>query len=74
MALSHTDVPLQTILASPADVAASDNIVLICKQGNDSQVAALALRKALGENARIRDVRGGLVAWAKEVDQEFPMY
>jgi adenylyltransferase/sulfurtransferase len=52
-------------------------MVFICKKGNDSQLAAAALRKrlaGLGEEGRVSDVRGGLVQWAKEVDKEFPLY
>ena len=51
--------------------------MFICKKGNDSQLAAAALRKRLGEVGQqgiVRDVRGGLVQWAKEVDREFPLY
>jgi hypothetical protein len=36
------------------------------------------LRKRLGGTdgnvPKVRDVRGGLVAWAREVDKEFPLY
>ncbi|KAF8754167.1 Adenylyltransferase and sulfurtransferase UBA4 [Rhizoctonia solani] len=63
---------------------------VICRLGNDSQVAVRALRGALQakedgsqanlDNAssaspqRIVDVIGGLRAWAQEVDQSFPIY
>lgn len=69
-----SDIPLSTLLSSPETVPASDEVIVVCKKGNDSQVAAAALRKRLGETSRVRDVRGGLIAWARDVDPEFPMY
>lgn len=75
------DIPLASILSSPKSVppSGSKDIVFICKKGNDSQIAARALRKRSKEDekggeGRIRDVRGGLIAWSKEVDHQFPLY
>jgi adenylyltransferase/sulfurtransferase len=57
------------------------DIYFLCRRGNDSLVSALALRDALEdvdpENERgwrIRDVIGGVRAWSKDVDPEFPVY
>jgi adenylyltransferase/sulfurtransferase len=52
---------------------------IICRLGNDSQIAAKALRVhsrtlVSYENIVIKDVIGGLKAWAKDVDTEFPVY
>lgn len=78
-------------------------MIFVCKLGNDSQLAAEAVRAALSstdgpldsrssgdqtsdtpqgaavydgwnEASRIMDVRGGLRAWGKEVDPDFPLY
>ncbi|XP_048003076.1 adenylyltransferase and sulfurtransferase MOCS3 [Leguminivora glycinivorella] len=50
-------------------------VTFICRRGNDSQVVAKLVLDALpGAAGRIRDVVGGLHAWAKHVDQEFPVY
>uniref|UniRef100_S4REI2 Molybdenum cofactor synthesis 3 n=1 Tax=Petromyzon marinus TaxID=7757 RepID=S4REI2_PETMA len=52
-------------------------VFTICKQGNDSQVAVTLLRRALadaGEAVSVRDVAGGLAAWAATVDPDFPQY
>jgi adenylyltransferase and sulfurtransferase len=51
---------------------------VLCRLGNDSQIAAEALRgiaqkSALGDVV-IKDVIGGLRAWANEADPDFPVY
>lgn len=65
-------------MSSPESVPNSQDTVFICKKGNDSLLAARALRKRIdggeGDGGRVRDVRGGLVAWAKDVDPDFPLY
>jgi adenylyltransferase/sulfurtransferase len=72
------DIPLTTILSSPETIPnAEGETVFICKKGNDSQLAATALRRRLiemGKEGSVRDVRGGLIQWAKVVDKEFPLY
>jgi adenylyltransferase/sulfurtransferase len=78
------DIPLASILSDPESVLISgvgaEDVVFVCKKGNDSRLAARALRQRLVASAgdytrrRVRDVRGGLVAWAKDVDPEFPLY
>ena len=50
-------------------------LILLCRRGNDSQVAASVVREAMAEEGvRVRDVAGGLHAWARDVDQDFPVY
>ncbi|WVN88682.1 uncharacterized protein L203_103895 [Cryptococcus depauperatus CBS 7841] len=70
-----TNISLETILSKPEVVPITKEIVFICRRGNDSQVAAAALRASLSktDGIRIRDVRGGLVSW-REVDPNFPIY
>jgi adenylyltransferase/sulfurtransferase len=46
---------------------------LICRLGNDSQIAAQALRGVDGDRV-IKDVIGGLRAWSNQVDPKFPVY
>jgi rhodanese-related sulfurtransferase len=58
------------------------DLVLICRQGNDSQIAASALFSAMQNSELIetprkvivRDVRGGLYGWHRHVDPQFPIY
>ena len=69
-------MPLPTILSSPNGIQLTPDIVCISRRGNDAQIAAAALRKALDAkgDVRVRDVRGGLKAWGREVDLNFPVY
>jgi adenylyltransferase and sulfurtransferase len=49
------------------------SVYVVCRLGNDSQIAAEAIRKVRPEMA-IKDIIGGLTAWAKKVDASFPVY
>jgi adenylyltransferase/sulfurtransferase len=46
---------------------------VICRLGNDSQVAVEALRR-IRPNGQIQDIIGGLRAWSTDVDPDFPIY
>ncbi|KAL8643580.1 MAG: hypothetical protein Q9226_008265 [Calogaya cf. arnoldii] len=46
----------------------------ICRQGNDSQVAAKVLKTNRTDFDQIIDIKGGLEAWRREVDPTFPDY
>ena len=48
-------------------------LYVVCRRGNDSQVATGLLRPLL-PGARVRDVIGGLHAWTKHIDPTFPLY
>jgi adenylyltransferase/sulfurtransferase len=75
------DVPLADLLANPARYLPENNkteTYILCRLGNDSQIAAEALRE-LGRtsdfgNLVVKDMIGGLRAWATEVDADFPVY
>lgn len=84
-----TDVPLAQLLKTPEQhISSSARTFVVCRLGNDSQMAARALRDALyareGPNIsnahdeetshQVVDVIGGLRAWAQEVDPSFPIY
>ena len=52
-------------------------VIYVCRKGNDSLVAARKLRsiiKESGKEVRVRDLRGGLEGWSRDVDPNFPMY
>ncbi len=51
------------------------SVYVVCRRGNDSQFVVEKMRKFLSDlPVVIKDVRGGLHAWAKEVDPDFPEY
>ncbi|KAF9410202.1 hypothetical protein HW555_010639 [Spodoptera exigua] len=51
-------------------------VIFICRRGNDSQVAAkLVLDKLPAvHQSKVKDMAGGLHAWAEKVDNNFPVY
>jgi len=50
-----------------------ESVYVICRRGNDSQIATTLLRKLLPD-CSIKDVIGGLHAWSKHIDHSFPVY
>ena len=70
-------MPLKDLLDDPQkwlDSYDSNRLLLvICRLGNDSQIAVDALRKT-AQTLIARDVIGGLRAWAKDIDHNFPIY
>ncbi|KAM9356251.1 adenylyltransferase and sulfurtransferase MOCS3 [Pholidichthys leucotaenia] len=52
-------------------------VVVICKQGNDSQKAVQLLEMMSGsevDRITVKDVCGGLMAWSHIIDPTFPQY
>ena len=49
------------------------DMIVLFRRGNDSQVGVQILRK-VGPEVRVRNVVGGLHAWARDVDPIFPAY
>lgn len=48
-------------------------IFLVCRRGNDSQLAVERL-KNLFKELTFKDIIGGLHAWTKNIDSDFPIY
>jgi len=70
------NIPLKKIISQPERYLSADphkDFYLICRLGNDSQIAAQTLRRVDG-NRVIKDVIGGLRAWSNQVDPKFPVY
>jgi adenylyltransferase/sulfurtransferase len=72
---------LDEVIANPAIHLAENDIseiYIVCRLGNDSQIAAEALRGVCrntgSSNIVVKDVTGGLLAWARDVDTNFPVY
>ncbi len=66
------DVPLNELTAKPDAFLSNRETYVICRLGNDSQIAASSLREA--RQGIVKDVIGGLRAWARHVDPSFPVY
>ncbi|XP_068578007.1 adenylyltransferase and sulfurtransferase MOCS3 isoform X2 [Cebidichthys violaceus] len=52
-------------------------VYVICKLGNDSQKAVQVVEKMSGsevDSVSVKDICGGLMAWAKRIDLTFPQY
>jgi len=47
---------------------------VVCRFGNDSQLAAKAIMDKMGVSVKVRDIQGGYQAWRAEVNNEFPDY
>ncbi|EJD48951.1 molybdenum cofactor synthesis 3 [Auricularia subglabra TFB-10046 SS5] len=71
------NVPLSELVSDPASHLGNDErpLYVVCRLGNDSQIAADALRSVATEGSpHIVDVIGGLRSWSKTIDQHFPVY
>ncbi|MBW3535643.1 MAG: molybdopterin-synthase adenylyltransferase MoeB [Gemmatimonadetes bacterium] len=64
-------VPLAELETRLGEVPRDRDVVVVCRAGGRSARAALTLREA--GLARVANLRGGLVAWAAEVDPTLPV-
>ncbi|KAI0346326.1 hypothetical protein BDW22DRAFT_1352390 [Trametopsis cervina] len=69
------NIPLAEVVANPEAQVTSDvkEVYFICRLGNDSQLAADALRNSVS-SVVVKDLIGGLNAWSRDVDPSFPIY
>ncbi len=65
-------IPLRTLEARLSDLPHDRDIVLVCRVGVRSARALDVLRKA--GFRRLKNLRGGILAWAKDVDPTMPVY
>lgn len=56
----------------PPNTSKEDQIFVICRYGNDSQLATRKLLKLGYKN--VKDVKGGLNKWSEVIDSKFPVY
>lgn len=47
---------------------------VVCRLGNDSQLAARAMMEHASMPIEVKDIRGGFKSWREEVDHEWPDY
>ncbi|KAF9000743.1 hypothetical protein BDQ17DRAFT_1307842 [Cyathus striatus] len=72
---SSCNVPLKEFLKEPVKYVPenpSAETYVVCRLGNDSQIAAESLRCMGFTN--VKDLIGGLKAWSEQVDNKFPVY
>jgi len=65
-------IPLRTLVERSGDFGKNEDIVLVCRAGVRSARALDLLRKA--GFTRLKNLRGGILAWAKDVDPKMPTY
>ena len=65
-------IPLGELAARMHELDSAESLVLMCKSGTRS---ARALELLAGAGFRkLKNLRGGINAWAREVDKSLPMY
>jgi adenylyltransferase/sulfurtransferase len=76
LAISHIEgaenIPLGSLAGRLNELDSAREIVLFCKSGNRSQRALDLLRSA--GFRRVKNLKGGINAWAREVDPNQPVY
>jgi len=70
---------LLNVLHEDVRKRASDHLsfplFVVCRRGNDSQLAVRKLQSFFSDvSVTIQDVVGGLTAWSNDVDENFPVY
>jgi len=65
-------IPLGDILERMNELDTAENLVLMCKSGVRSAKALHTLRDA--GFRKLKNLRGGVLAWAREVDTSLPVY
>jgi len=50
-------------------------LFVVCRRGNDSQLAVRKFQSIFSDvSVNVQDIIGGLTAWSKDVDENFPIY
>jgi adenylyltransferase and sulfurtransferase len=70
-------VPIKTLLSDKIDEILKQDMIaktvfVVCRRGNESQLAVKYLAEKLG--IKSKDLVGGLHAWSRCVDNNFPIY
>jgi adenylyltransferase and sulfurtransferase len=71
------NVPIKLLLAGKIDddlkrEMEEKEVFVVCRRGNDSQLAVRHLSEKL--KIKARDLVGGLHAWTRNIDESFPIY
>jgi len=65
-------IPLGQLASRMSELGSSEEIVLLCRVGTRSAQALELLRTA--GFRKIKNLRGGITAWAREIDTTMPIY
>ena len=65
-------IPLALLSKRKNELSLNSTIYVICRLGNDSQLAVEMLKNEGYET--VKDIIGGLLAWHNEIDPSFPSY
>jgi adenylyltransferase/sulfurtransferase len=66
-------IPLPRLIGHMEKLNPAEETVLVCKKGENSELAAIALREQ-GYTGRLLNLVGGMNAWAREADPSIPVY
>ena len=66
-------IPLNTIVHDPAQVSHERKTVIHCKSGARSAAAIQQLETKFGFT-NLYNLKGGILAWARQVDTSLPVY
>ena len=66
-------IPLATILDDPDKISKDKPVVVHCRSGARSANAILALSERFGYS-NLLNLKGGILAWSKEIDPSIPQY
>ena len=66
------NIPLGQLAARLSELDSADDMVVFCKGGTRS-ARALELLVSAGFK-KVKNLKGGINAWAREVDQDLPVY
>ena len=67
-----TNIPLGQLASRLSELDSAEDMVLFCKSGNRS-TRALELLTSAGFK-KVKNLKGGINAWAREVDKSLPIY
>ncbi|MCK4725974.1 MAG: molybdenum cofactor biosynthesis protein MoeB, partial [Anaerolineales bacterium] len=74
--ISHLDgadlIPLGEMAGRMSELDSAEDIVLVCKSGTRS-ARALELLASAGFR-KMKNLKGGINAWARDVDSSLPVY
>jgi rhodanese-related sulfurtransferase len=66
-------IPMSTLMDNADKIARDKPVVLYCRSGARSAAIINALEKQLGLN-NLYNLKGGIKAWAAEIDPSLPLY